>query len=181
MNIAFVGNVSQRYQAFHDVGLLGNDAWRIQKHAHLPIAHHAAPLLHFAQNGSSNHIARLQFIHKTLAQAVYQFCACRARGFGNQRACHMRRVGNACGVVLEAVHVAQFRADAIRQHQAIGGCAVVVGSGEALQMQTPRAACCQDYGVGVNRYQLAFFQVIQHRTHAVALVVGQQFHGGMAV
>ena len=181
MNAAFVGNVPQRYQAFHDIGLLGDDAWRIQKHAHLPIAHHATPFLHFAQNRRRHHIARLQFIHKPLAQAVYQFGACRARGFGNQRACHVRWVGNACGVVLEAVHIAQFRADAIRQHQAVCRCAVVVGSGKALQMQTPRAACCQNDGVGVHAYQLAFFQVIQHRAHAVALVVGQQFYGGMAV
>ena len=93
----------------------------------------------------------------------------------------MRRVGNACGVVLEAVHVAQFRADAVRQHQAVCRCAVVVGCGEALQMQTPRATCRQNNRVGVHGYQLAFFQVIQHRAHAVALVIRQQFHGRMAV
>ena len=160
VHTAFMGNVSQRNQAFHDVGLFGNQAGGIQKYADHAVPLHAASFLHFAQNGGGNHVARLQFVHKTLAQSVYQFGAGRAGGFGNQCAGHVRRMGHAGGVVLEAVHVAQFGTDAVGKHQAVGRCAVMVGGGEALQMQPAAAACRQYHGLGVHGGELAPLQII---------------------
>ena len=163
------------------IRVFGNQARGVEKHAHGAIAQHTAAFLAFAQNSGCHHIARQQFIHKALAQAVDQMGAGRAHGFGNQRAGQMRRVRHAGGVVLERIHVAQLGAHAVSHHQTIGGGTIVVGSGKALQMQTAAAAAGQHHRFGVHDQQFAPLQIIEHRAHAAAVLIGEQFDGGAAV
>ena len=105
----------------------------------------------------------------------------RAHGFGNQRAGQMRRMRHAGGVVLERIHIAQLGAHAVSHHQTIGGGTIVVGSGKALQMQTAAAATGQYHRFGVHDQQFAPLQIIEHRAHAAAVLIGEQFDGGAAV
>ena len=173
VDAAFVGNVAERNQTVQHIRIVFNQARGVEEHADLSVAHHAAAFAALAQNGGGNDVARLQFVNETLAQTVDQFGACGAHGFGNQRACQVRRMGDAGRMVLEGINVAQFRADAVCHHQTVGGCAVVVGSGETLQMQPSATTGCQYHGFGVNQYQRAFFQIVQNRADAAAVFVRQ--------
>ena len=173
VNAAFVGNVAECYQTVQYVRVVSNQARGVEEYADLSVAYYAATFAAFAQNRSGNNVARLQFVNKTFAQTVDQFGACGAHGFGNQRACQVRRMGDAGRMVLEGIDVAQFCADAVCHHQTVGGCTVVVGSGETLQMQPSAAAGRQYHGFGVNQYQRAFFQIVQNRADAAAVFVRQ--------
>ena len=144
-----------------------------EEHADLSVSHHAAAFAALAQNGGGNNVARLQFVNETFAQTVDQFGTCGTHGFRNQRARQVRRMGDAGRMVLEGIDVAQFRADTVCHHQTVGGCAVVVGSGETLQMQPSAATGCQYHSFGVNQYQRAFFQIAQNCADAAAVFVRQ--------
>ncbi|SUA30966.1 Uncharacterised protein [Neisseria lactamica] len=110
IDAAFVGDVSECNQTVQHIRIVGNQARGVEEHADLSVAYHATAFAAFAQNGGGNHVARLQFVNETLAQTVDQFGACGTHGFGNQRACQVRRMGNAGRMVLEGIDIAQFRA-----------------------------------------------------------------------
>ena len=130
VDAAFVGDVAERNQTVQYVGGVFNQARGVEEHADLSVSHHAATFAALAQNGGGNDVARLQFVNETLAQTVDQFGTCGTHGFRNQRARQVRRMGDAGRMVLEGIDVAQFAPDTVCHHQTVGGCAVVVGSGE---------------------------------------------------
>ena len=120
-------------------------------------------------------------MHEHLAVHINQLGAERTNLFRNQRAENLFRISRAGGVILERILVKQFGTDPISQYQTISRCAVVVGSREALIVQSARATGGDDDGFGARNKQLFCFHVHEHRAGNRALVVLDQFNRGRKI
>ncbi len=94
---------------------------------------------------------------------------------GDEQAEYLLRVGRAGRVVLDGVDERELRPGPVREHQPVRGRAVVVGAGEALDVQPAAAAGRNNRRLRPDGEVLLGLEVDERRAGAGAVLVGQQF------
>ena len=79
-------------------------------------------------------------------------------------------------MILERVDLQQLCAQAVRKRQPIAGGAVMIARGEALDVQPPNAAGCQNHGLGGHSKHPIVVQIPKHGARADAVAVAQQLN-----
>ena len=142
----------------------------------------------FADYRSCRNIAGLERMHKYLAVDINKLCTEGSYLFGNKCAENLLGESGAGGVILEGVGIKQLCAHAVGKHKSVGSRAVMVGGGEALIMETSRAAGGDDDGLCLGNKDFLGFHIHKNSACGLALVVkndlncnGEVDNGNLAV
>ena len=129
-----------------------------------------------ADDGGALDVARLAREDEQLAELVERLAAGAAYLLGDEKAGDLLGKHRASRVILHRIHELEMGSGAIGHDQAVARGAVVVGGGEAADMQPAVAAGGDDRGLGLDRQELLGVEAVKHGAAAMALVVEDQLH-----
>ncbi len=134
-----------------------------------------------ADDGGRRHVTGLEGVHEDFTVRVDQLGAEAADFLRDERAEDLLGVRGAGRVVLHGVGEQKRSADAVREDETVRCGAVVVGSREALDVQSARTTGRDDGGLGAHDLELLRVGVDEHGTADVAALITEQFDAGRVV
>ena len=129
----------------------------------------------FSYYAGRSNVARFQRIDKRIAVLIDQLSAQRTHFFRHQSAENLSGFGHARGMVLQCVGIKQLCSGAIREHQTVGGCSVMVAGGETLIMQSARSARAYNDGLCLGNENFARLHIKEYGAGRIAVFVFNYF------